>query len=76
MDCYYCHGNGEMECLKCDGKGNQGESGECRTCQGHGYTPCFRCNGSGSLDYEFNEQDSIADILQAVYLSPSFSRGR
>lgn len=76
MDCYYCNGNGEMECLKCEGHGIREDNGKCHTCQGHGLTPCLRCNGSGSLDYEFNEHDSIANILQATYLSPDFSRGR
>ncbi|EJW20284.1 hypothetical protein M5X00_00445 [Paenibacillus alvei] len=76
MDCYYCHGNGEMECLECEGHGKQESGHQCGSCKGHGITPCLRCNGSGSLDYEFNEQDSIANILQAAYLSPAFSRGR
>ncbi|WP_106768916.1 hypothetical protein [Paenibacillus faecalis] len=76
MDCYYCHGNGEMECMECNGKGSHESSGKCRKCQGHGNTLCLRCNGSGSLDYAFDEKDSIANILQSVYLNPSFSRGR
>ncbi|UHA75549.1 hypothetical protein [Paenibacillus sp. 481] len=76
MDCCYCHGNGDLNCTECEGTGSIMEGGHCSSCSGHGTNPCLRCNGSGRLDYDYNEQDSIASILQSMYFSPNFSRGR
>lgn len=74
-DCYHCHGYGEMECLSCDGKGFRKEI-SCKDCNCTGLVLCPRCEGKGMLEIDFNECDSMEELVRAVYMNPVYTRGR
>ncbi|WP_040196080.1 hypothetical protein [Candidatus Soleaferrea massiliensis] len=49
--CFYCDGEGLIQCGFCMGDGiNHVQGGICPRCQGPGKISCFVCGGSGTLD--------------------------
>lgn len=61
-DCYFCHGNGDIECYTCNGEGKvdceecygSGENGDepCSNCDGEGSIECEDCEGKGNMECE------------------------
>jgi hypothetical protein len=60
IDCDVCEGSSKVECVACDGTGDDEVEDECYNCDGTGEVDCDTCYGDG---YVFDENAVFKDVV-------------